>query len=249
MSWVITPTLTWNETVWNPSMIQTALWLDAADASTVTTVSDAVSQWNDKSGNGRHATQATADRRPGYGSISLNGKSGVAFNNKSMNTTYVAGSSVAVSCIFVAQAMETATTNIVKVLVANHESGPSRNGFSLTSSNGFTNTTKTLRYDASLASGQVIRVNAAAASAIDGSNPFIGFGSTTSQTSSTGMVIGRFPSGATDWTGDFRLYEIVFTGAVTDVVREKLEGYLAHKWGLTASLPNDHPYKTVGPTP
>jgi hypothetical protein len=29
----------------------------------------------------------------------------------------------------------------------------------------------------------------------------------------------------------------------------KTVGYLAHKWGLTSNLPNDHPYKTVGPTP
>jgi hypothetical protein len=45
---VLKKEFTWNETVWNPSMISTALWLDAADASTVTTVSGAVSQWNDK---------------------------------------------------------------------------------------------------------------------------------------------------------------------------------------------------------
>jgi hypothetical protein len=31
--------------------------------------------------------------------------------------------------------------------------------------------------------------------------------------------------------------------------RQRIEGYLAHKWGLTANLPSDHPYKTVGPTP
>jgi hypothetical protein len=40
---------------------------------------------------------------------------------------------------------------------------------------------------------------------------------------------------------------ITFTTNATN--RQLLEGYLAHKWGLTANLPNDHPYKTVGPTP
>jgi hypothetical protein len=29
---------------------------------------------------------------------------------------------------------------------------------------------------------------------------------------------------------------------------EKVEGYLAHKWGTTASLPGGHPYKTTPPT-
>ena len=31
--------------------------------------------------------------------------------------------------------------------------------------------------------------------------------------------------------------------ALSSTNREKLEGYLAHKWGLTGSLSNDHPYK------
>jgi len=35
---------TWNESVWNPSMLSTALWLDAADASTITESGGAVSQ-------------------------------------------------------------------------------------------------------------------------------------------------------------------------------------------------------------
>ena len=39
----------------NPSDIETALWLDAADASTITESGGAVSQWNDKRGNGRIA--------------------------------------------------------------------------------------------------------------------------------------------------------------------------------------------------
>jgi hypothetical protein len=30
--------------------------------------------------------------------------------------------------------------------------------------------------------------------------------------------------------------------------RQKLEGYLAHKWGLAANLPADHPYKSAAPT-
>lgn len=35
----------------------------------------------------------------------------------------------------------------------------------------------------------------------------------------------------------------------TDIsILEKAEGYLAHKWGLTSSLPSSHPYKTLAPT-
>jgi hypothetical protein len=42
---------------------------------------------------------------------------------------------------------------------------------------------------------------------------------------------------------------LVLNATITTNTRQKLEGYLAHKWGLTANLPSDHPYKTVGPTP
>lgn len=43
--------------------------------------------------------------------------------------------------------------------------------------------------------------------------------------------------------------EIIVTSVVTSLDdRQKLEGYLAHKWGLTANLPVDHPYKDAAPT-
>ena len=32
-----------------------------------------------------------------------------------------------------------------------------------------------------------------------------------------------------------------------DSVRERLEGYLAHKWGIESSLPADHTYKSSPP--
>lgn len=51
-----------------------ALWLDASDASSVTLDgSNNVSQWNDKSGNGKHATQATTTKRPSYQTAVQNG--------------------------------------------------------------------------------------------------------------------------------------------------------------------------------
>jgi len=45
----------------------------------------------------------------------------------------------------------------------------------------------------------------------------------------------------------FHVAAIPGTGStdISDV--EKAEGYLAHKWGLTGSLPSDHPYKNSAP--
>jgi hypothetical protein len=35
---------------------------------------------------------------------------------------------------------------------------------------------------------------------------------------------------------------------ISDTVREKTEGYLAHKWGIAGFLPANHPYKNTAPT-
>jgi hypothetical protein len=62
----------------NPKSIAgLSLWLDAADASTVT-ISTGVSVWADKSGNGRNASQATGGKQPAYSST-INGKNVVTF--------------------------------------------------------------------------------------------------------------------------------------------------------------------------
>ena len=57
-----------------------AAWWDASDAASITTVSGRVSQWNDKSGNGVHATQSTANNRPENTSATLNGRAVMTFD-------------------------------------------------------------------------------------------------------------------------------------------------------------------------
>ena len=57
-----------------------ALWLDASDASTITLNGADVSQWDDKSGNGRNVTQGTPSSQPLYDLAAQNGKNVVNFN-------------------------------------------------------------------------------------------------------------------------------------------------------------------------
>lgn len=64
----------------SPLSLSPALWLDAADAATITASSGAVSQWNDKSGNGRHATQAIAGAKPTTSSTTQNGLNVMSFD-------------------------------------------------------------------------------------------------------------------------------------------------------------------------
>ena len=44
------------------------------------------------------------------------------------------------------------------------------------------------------------------------------------------------------------IYEVmVFAKKLNDFAVRRLEGYLAYKWGASANLPSDHPFKTVRP--
>lgn len=66
----------------NPNPLQLApyAWYDAADTSTITESSGFVSQWNDKSGNGRNASQAVGANQPVTGSSTLNGLNTILFD-------------------------------------------------------------------------------------------------------------------------------------------------------------------------
>jgi hypothetical protein len=72
-----------------------ALWLDASDATTFSYSSGSlVSQWNDKSGNGRNFTQATVGLQPTRNTNVQNGLPALDFNGDLLvNTTYNWGSS------------------------------------------------------------------------------------------------------------------------------------------------------------
>ena len=77
-------------TPWTPVELggNLALWLDADDAPTITLNGSTVSQWQDKSGNARHVSQATASVQPAYLANDLNGKAGIDFYlNKGLFST------------------------------------------------------------------------------------------------------------------------------------------------------------------
>lgn len=65
------------------SIAELAVWFDASVASSVTLNGGNVSQWNDLSGNDRHATQATAGNQPSYSTAALNGRNVVVAQDSS----------------------------------------------------------------------------------------------------------------------------------------------------------------------
>jgi hypothetical protein len=77
-----------------------------------------------------------------------------------------------------------------------------------------------------------------------------------SEASSQGSVSGNFKidrigltwdetTGQPTWTG--KIMEILAVTRTTD--RWEIEGYLAHKWGLSNTLASSHPWKTANPVP
>jgi hypothetical protein len=69
---------------WTPrSIAGLQLWLDGSDSSTLTLNGSTVSQWNDKSGGSRNATQSTANNQPTLESSSLNNRSTLTFDGTS----------------------------------------------------------------------------------------------------------------------------------------------------------------------
>lgn len=67
----------------NPLALQPYLWLDASDTSTITSSSGSVSQWNDKSGNGRNFTQGTGTAQPTTGTTTQNSLNVIVFDGNS----------------------------------------------------------------------------------------------------------------------------------------------------------------------
>jgi hypothetical protein len=76
---------------------------------------------------------------------------------------------------------------------------------------------------------------------------------TTTSTTNTGSIsnsdvfdLGASAVGGNPLTGD--LAEVIVGGAtLSSADRLRLEGYLAHKYGLQANLPNDHTYRFKAP--
>jgi hypothetical protein len=272
----------WNETVWNPSMISTALWLDAADSSTITESGGVITSWADKSGNN---STATAAGNPTYSATgSSTGRPSVQLNGTGDYFTSIItgiGSFNALDVYMVVQtaAAAAADTNTAFFWMYG-EFGPSPRALSLVSSVGvlsgeyivFTadagtsnnrlgsssyrrsaNTLELLNSKNS-ASGTTLLQNGSAVT-LDLANAITT--STNTAPSAIGYTVnsnfligGISTSGTVTSTPALKYSELIAlsTLASTDT-RQRIEGYLAHKWGLTANLPNDHPYKTVGPTP
>ena len=221
-------------TAFDVNDLSPALWLDAADASTITESGGKVSQWDDKSGNNNHLSQSNSSYQPQYNPTQLNGQGGVDFHqNKKL---FSSDTPTIKYVITVIEAQSATWTGFHSML--DGRSGRI-GGLRQSGQTGFHNEPLAKWEDGVINTDNIFN-------SID--NPHIIGYTPTSNASpiSGGLTVGSYDS--TNSGGNATQYEIIaLSSEPSQEDRQKLEGYLAHKWGLTANLPQGHPYKETVP--
>lgn len=214
-----------------------ALWLDAADSSTITTSGSSVTQWNDKSGNGRNVTQTTTsptDRRPTYSNGVLNFNGSNFLSGTNTFSVLNSGTLFAVARHSSTRGRAIDIRNNTMSLGIEFGTTPDlffHNSFGQWIQS-FTNGTNNLQIMVNTRNG-----SSAPQYARNGGS-LISF--TTSQTaaanSGSQYVVGYDPTGTSFMNGI--VCEIIYYDSyLTTAQRQQIEGYLAAKWGLSTSLP------------
>jgi hypothetical protein len=249
---------------WTPAQITTALWLDAADSGTITTVSGAVSQWNDKSGNARNAAQSTAGNRPALTTVS--GLQVLRFDgsNDFMNIAASFFPSGAPSGVAFIIAAVVADWRVVEGsspfggVIGTH-ADYSYNGCSLSTGNA--------RWRAFPPSNQTVQplitapqngfkiVTQVATAGTPGTVSLYSDGTSAASGSFSNTVanasvtqLGPLVTNDASYCSGIDLHELVVcVNTSSSTTREYLEGYMAWKAGLQGSLPAGHPYKNAAP--
>jgi hypothetical protein len=276
--------------LWTPSQISTALWLDAADSTTLydatsggslVAADGTVARWEDKSGNARHATQATSLNQPLRKTAYEGGRDSILFDGSNDALSLAANLSIGTHTVFVVArntATITAASSAQLLLSGGSYTAPSITTSEwLFGSGSLTgNLTNERLWNIALADwvgfGEIWgygKTNAdisAAIIAVSSYSPggtFVGkmngsadytsvssrgaFSSTnTRHPTLLRGIANRFSNTSAHWSGTISEV-VVVTSILSSGDIEKVEGYLAHKWGMTANLPGGHPYKSVAP--
>lgn len=235
-----------NTAVWTPAAIPTVAWFDANDATSITKDgSNLVSQWEDKSGNFRHATQASGTRQPTYtatdamlggkpsiGNIGTSGQIGLVTPSMTAKNVYVV--------TYYKDGLDSSFDGYSTLF-----SGPGTFGQYRVMANQ--NTADFI--GTSLFNDAGTYKNGSTSSSLTAVLPMpaslFKFKASAARTQTYGLGFNQAEA-ARDWQGSY--CEWIFTDGSEDLATEQsIEGYLAHKWGLDASLPVDHPYKNSAP--
>lgn len=244
------------------SILNASLWLDAADASTLTVTNNAVSEWRDKTGHNHHASQATGALQPAYNASAVNGKGSLIFTGDSLEVPTLVLTGRGWHVYAVASLSGGAANG--RLLSLSGSGGTDWNNNSSWAVLLRRSTTNSIIS----AQGNIYTTD----NAINFNQMYI-FGSTYTSTGrsifTNGVVTGSAANASSalnttlgarigrsfnafdgnpseNWNGT--ISEIIITPELSNSDRERVEGYLAWKWGLVASLPANHPYKNTAPS-
>jgi hypothetical protein len=248
---------------WTPANISTALWFDASDTTTVIQTGNLVSQWNDKSGNNRHISQATPSQQPTLASNQQNGLNVLTFDgsNDILSNASVGASGLnSVTIISVFRMISGGSTEDIPMGIGTNTNGNLRSyyrgpndttvGFA-----GWNNDVPSSAYSYDIGGGYHIfevwnpQLNTPNNAVIgrDGSTTTYTTNIGNLNTSGNGFSVGSLQGTSTYYTNMSVGEILVFYSVLTDVNRQLAEGYLAWKWGLQGNLPANHPYRNVSP--
>lgn len=262
---------------WTPASLGSALglWLDAADASTITLNGSTVSQWNDKSGRGFDLTQPTAANQPTYSATGLNslptvssdGSDSLSRSNVDLLRN-VGQATIAIVVeysaipVFTANASEmfvssgTLLTNSRMLLSPNANSSNANSlGGRRLDSDAFTPVASStgslaLRGSPFLKIGQLDYQNAQANHWTNGTQDLTAATFLTAgNTSNTTALVASIFAGAAAMPSGTKISEVlVIENTISTQNLRKIEGYLAWKWRLQANLPFGHPFRNRPPS-
>jgi hypothetical protein len=230
-----------------------AVWLDAADNNSFVLSGNSVTQWNDKSGNNRHASGGVSPTKSGNGVV-FNGTNqyltmsyldSLTSPRNRGEITYVVANFTGVSALRDHAILGTPTTLTDRryIRINRTSTGQTfRSGVSATfSSNGITSNVLTCMAGVFEERGG----SALLLSSVNGSYVT----SNTTATVATGTVnatLGATGSPLSNYFGGTIHELLLFSDMLPLRDRYLVEGYLCHKWGITISLVS-HPYRRGGP--
>ncbi len=231
--------------LWTPANMVTHRWFDFSDPLTITLSGSNITQINDKSGNAGHATQGTVVLQPVAVAASLNSLDVGRFTNDMLAFPL---STVDGWSVFTVHKANSATSH--QMLLGEIDSFipigiPGDLGTNMIRIDGVNDTpAPTWHADGSLQAPTtrsdthaIIATDAWRIVSISGLRGSI-----------STYYIGN-DNGGNQLALDGDLAQMIILPSVPSAAnREKLEGWAAHKYGLTSLLPGGHPFKTSPPT-
>ena len=229
-------------TEWNPSNAATGLaaWYKADVG--VTQAANAISAWADQSGNANNLVQADGPKKPIYipnfaitlpiVSFTLSTQFLSAADSASLDIT----SGITMFALMVPPTMTTPAERVIA-----QKGGTPNYELSLSSTNKIEYQTSTT--DASTTG---IRINAMQIVSVVSGSAFYLNGLSVGSTTAANGVANTDP--LTIQFKDGKVGEIIiYNGVLSADDRQRVEGYLAHKWKISSLLPTSHPYRGYAP--